>query len=122
MEDTDKTPGHQLDPFKWKPGQSGNPAGRPKGSISIKDEVRKYLEAHPLDVQEIVKHFVTENRELMWTMLEGSPKSTSDIKVQLKEPEYNEADLLLAQQLLDRRTTKSIESNGADTKLVGGEA
>ena len=28
----DNTPGKQLEPFKWQPGQSANPAGRPKGA------------------------------------------------------------------------------------------
>ena len=61
--------------------------GRPKGSISIKDRVRKYLEDHPEDVEEIVKHFVKSNRELMWQMLEGRPQQdiVSDGK-QLPQP------------------------------------
>ena len=54
------------------PGTPPGP-GRPKGSISIKDKVRQYLEDHPEDVEEIVKHFVKSNRELMWQMLEGRP-------------------------------------------------
>jgi len=36
----------RLDPPKatrWKPGQSGNPAGLPKGTISIKTILTKYL-------------------------------------------------------------------------------
>lgn len=41
-EDTaDKQPGlpaHLRDDLKWKPGQSGNPAGRPKGARSILQE------------------------------------------------------------------------------------
>ena len=63
------------------PGTPPGP-GRPKGSISIKDKVRQYLEAHPKDVEEIVKHFVKSNRELMWQMLEGRPQQdvTSDGK------------------------------------------
>ena len=28
----ENSPHKQLDPFKWKPGQSGNPAGKPKGA------------------------------------------------------------------------------------------
>lgn len=28
----EKTPAKHLEPFKWQPGQSANPAGRPKGS------------------------------------------------------------------------------------------
>lgn len=31
-------PAHLRDDLKWKPGQSGNPAGRPKGSRSILQE------------------------------------------------------------------------------------
>lgn len=48
--------------------------GRPKGSISIKDKVRQYLEEHPDEVDSIVRHFVSKNRELMWQMLEGRPQ------------------------------------------------
>jgi type II secretory pathway component GspD/PulD (secretin) len=33
-----------LNPYKFKPGQSGNPSGRPKGSVSIRTEVRKLLQ------------------------------------------------------------------------------
>jgi len=53
--------------------ESLNPLGRPKGSISIKDKVRQYLESHPDEVEKIVEHFVKTNRELMWQMLEGRP-------------------------------------------------
>ena len=73
---------------KFKEGHVGI-GGRPKGSISIKDEVRKHLEAHPEEVEEIVKHFVKTNRELMWQMLEGRPQQdvTSDGKA-LPTPVY----------------------------------
>lgn len=60
----------------FTPGVSGNPLGRPKGSISIKDKVRQYLEEHPEEMQNIVGHFVHDNRELMWQMLEGRPQQT----------------------------------------------
>lgn len=30
--ETAKTPAKQLDPYKWKPGQSGNPKGRPQNA------------------------------------------------------------------------------------------
>ena len=71
-----------LDP-DTKKFKDGNPGGgRPKGSISIKDKVRQYLEDHPEDVEQIVEHFVKTNRELMWQMLEGRPSQdvTSDGK------------------------------------------
>lgn len=56
------------------PGNNANPLGRPKGSISIKDKVRQYLENNPNEVEAIVEHFVKNNRELMWQMLEGRPQ------------------------------------------------
>ena len=45
--------------------------GRPKGSVSIKDLVRKHLESNPEDLKEFVAHFIKKNRELAWQMLEG---------------------------------------------------
>lgn len=84
--ETDKTEQKQsrtrgLKPFK--PGQSGNPKGRPKGSISIKDLVRKHLESHPKDLQEFVAHFIKSNRELAWQMLEGRPTQQADITAEV---------------------------------------
>src|SRR3990167_7779793 len=84
QENTDKTEELQKKPrgkHLFKKGQSGNPKGRPKGSISIKDKVRQYLENNPKDVEKIVKHFVKENRELMWQMLEGKPKQQMEVDV-----------------------------------------
>lgn len=67
----------------WLPGQSGNPAGRPKGSVSIRDKIRQYLEDHPGEVDRIVKHFVKENMEFMWQMLEGKPHQTVDTSMEI---------------------------------------
>jgi hypothetical protein len=99
---------HQVIGRPFPKGVSGNPNGRPKGSFSIKDKIRQHLEEHPEEVTEIIKYFVTENRELMWQMLEGSPRSSSNIKVEECEViEPPEDELLLARQLLELRKRKS---------------
>ena len=66
------------DTKKFKEGNPGG--GRPKGSMSIKDAVRKHLEDNPNDFQEFVKHFIENNRELAWQMLEGKPHQSADTK------------------------------------------
>ena len=63
----------------FPPGVSGNPAGRPKGSISIKSAIKKRLEENPEELKEIVEHFVKKNRELMWQMIEGRPQQQVDL-------------------------------------------
>lgn len=65
----------------FAPGHIGGP-GRPKGSISIKDLVRKHLENNPEDLSDFVTHFIKKNRELAWQMIEGRPQQdvTSDGK------------------------------------------
>lgn len=90
---------------KFKKGVSGNPAGRPKGSISIKDKVRQYLEGNPEAVDEIVEHFVKNNRELMWQMLEGRPAQDLTSK----------GEKLPATPIYGGLSTQSVQSEGHDS-------
>jgi len=48
-----------LRQFQFKPGQSGNPGGRPKGTVSIESELRRRL-ADGEDGEKIVKGLVTQ--------------------------------------------------------------
>lgn len=73
MEEIVKNAGKtHLKPYQFKPGNPGGP-GRPKGK-TIKERVREYLEKHPDDMESFIKHFVKENRDLAWRMLEGNPR------------------------------------------------
>ncbi|HHE46059.1 MAG TPA: hypothetical protein ENL05_01800 [Candidatus Moranbacteria bacterium] len=65
-----------LEKYKWKPGESGNPKGRPRGK-SLKTRVKEILMS--MD-DEQAKAFLKEiNPELIWRMAEGNPKSDTDI-------------------------------------------
>lgn len=66
----------QLIPYKWKKGQSGNPAGRPKGK-TLKEFAREYLESLPDD--EKVEYLESLPTEIVWKMAEGNPETKTDI-------------------------------------------
>ena len=67
------------DKGRFLPGISGNPAGKPKGSLSIKAAIKRRLEDNPEELKEVVEHFVKKNRELMWQMIEGRPSQQVDL-------------------------------------------
>lgn len=67
----------QLRPWQFKPGQSGNPGGRTKGSISLKEYAKKYL--MELDEEGKLKFMEGLNKDEIWRMSEGNPSSQTDI-------------------------------------------
>ena len=60
MEATNKPAGRAapVAPFKWKPGQSGNPAGRRKGSVSLASALQKLLLKEPAKLESIARTLV----------------------------------------------------------------
>lgn len=60
------------------PGNTANPHGRPKGK-TIKERVLDWLENNPEDMEAFVQHFVKNNRDLAWQMLEGRPAQKTDV-------------------------------------------
>lgn len=71
-----KKQGANLVPYHWKKGQSGNPAGRPKGK-TLKEFAREYLEKLPDD--EKVDFLASLPTEIVWKMAEGNPKQDTDM-------------------------------------------
>lgn len=84
MEESEITEEKQNDkPYLFKKGQSGNPAGRPKGSLSITTAIRRFLEDNPDKFEELMQDYLEDkkHRELLWKMIDGMPKQQVDTEV-----------------------------------------
>ncbi len=81
-------------PWLFKKGQSGNPGGRPKGSISVKQFAKNYLASLP--DEEKIEFLEGLDKIDVWKMAEGLPKSDIDLNANVK--------LTMADVLKQRRT------------------
>lgn len=114
-----------LKPYHFQPGESGNPAGRPKGSSSIRDSIRQYLEDNPEEMTKMIKKFIERNPEFMWQMMEGAPPKAIVVgnldgsKIEGLAPA---AVLELAEKLHGIHTGADKRGDGGDSVAVGGEA
>lgn len=45
---------------RFVPGQTGNPNGRPKGSISMVDKLRQYLQDHPEEADKLISSLIQQ--------------------------------------------------------------
>jgi len=66
----------QKSPYRWRPGQSGNPKGKPKGTVSILTHIKAYLAEHPEKIDELVQYYLNNKklRDLLIKMIDGSPR------------------------------------------------
>lgn len=98
-EDADNQPPKQrfnLAKYMWKPGQSGNPAGRPKGK-TMKEFAREYLTF--MSNEDRIEFLNMCETIDVWKMAEGNPKESVDHSIDVME-----------RVRLDKKTEKAIKN------------
>lgn len=78
-----RAPAH-LRKFLFKKGVSGNPGGRPKGSVSMKTYAKQYLEG--MSEEERIEFLNALDPKIIWEMAEGKAKQDMDIDATLHGP------------------------------------
>jgi hypothetical protein len=71
-----------LKPWQFKPGVSGNPSGRPKGTVSLKTFAQNYIQG--LTDEEKLEFMKGIDKKVIWEMSEGKPKQDLDIKGEIQ--------------------------------------
>jgi len=80
---------------RFKPGQSGNPAGKPEGSLSLTAAIKKRLKELSPDQKRTALDWLADNiiqdaldnnnamRKMIWNYMDGMPKQSLEIEGEL---------------------------------------
>lgn len=120
MEETEGTAEKQqehLKKYQWPKGVSGNPAGRPRGSISPKERIKEMFYANPQDFDEFLERYLNDkmNYRHIVELLDGKPHQSIDHTTMGKE---------LPQPIINvpvnNSYTESDSNEEEDTSSTGG--
>ena len=73
-----------LLPHQYKKGQSGNPSGKPKGTISMKTYVKNRLASMTEEEREIYLEGI--DKKIIWEMAEGKAKQDLEVDARITGP------------------------------------
>lgn len=107
-----------LKPKPWKPGQSGNPNGRPKKEYSLTDGLREYVAETDPDKKKLRKDVLVEKlytlaqrgdlqaiREV-WDRLEGTTSKTeTNVNVGIQ-------NIVITDEMLEKEAIELLTSKG----------
>lgn len=107
---------HHLKPWQFKPGQSGNPSGRPKGSVSLKQYAKNMLlSMTDNERQEFMKGLP---KDKIWEMAEGKPKQETELSGSLTISEVldqlENGPTTSGQDVEDQSSVQDPEQGGQD--------
>lgn len=77
MENDSQEQTNNSKPWLFKKGQSGNPGGRPKGTVSLKRYAQDYLTS--LSDEDKLEYMQGLPKDIIWKMAEGNPETKTDI-------------------------------------------
>ncbi len=81
LDNTNSKAPPQLRKYLFKKGVSGNPGGRPAGSVSMKTFAKNYLETMP--EEDRIEFMNGLDPKVIWEMAEGKAKQDLDIQGEL---------------------------------------
>jgi len=122
-----------LRPKPWKPGESGNPAGRPKKEFSLTEGMREYISEQDPDKKKERKDILIEKTYQMamrgdlsaikeiWNRLEGMPQgSAPQVAVQINNNHVIHSRDEVIQEI--KEVMKEYEIGSEELEQLKGEA
>jgi hypothetical protein len=114
MEESEITDDKQnTKPWLYKKGQSGNPKGRPKGSLSLKTYLRQRFEAMTDEEREEFLDGIPKDK--MWEMVEGKAAQSIDHTTLGKELPQPILTLNVLPNDSDKQNSGNDEKNPSDS-------